>query len=128
MNLNVEKEMELIEKNLFFLVVLTKSINKILKEEIKEEEKVAHPFNMNRNSFKSHWRPVSYKKFLPSDKRPLDPNSFKNNYKNRPMKDERHIQPRFIVPQSTPPNKQWQRKEHRKFSQSLTLYTQKERL
>ena len=35
MNLNVEKEMELIEENSFFPVVLTKSINEVLKEEIK---------------------------------------------------------------------------------------------
>ena len=105
MNLNVEKEMELIEKNSFSLVVLTKSINEVLKEEIKEEEKVAHPFNMNRNSFKSHWRPVSHMKFLPSDKRPLDINTLKNNHKNRLTKDGRPIQPRFMVPQSTPPNK-----------------------
>ena len=106
MNLNVEKEMELIEKNLFSLMVLTKSINEVSKEEIKEKEKVAHPFNMNRNSFKSHWRPVSHKKFFPSDKRLPDPNSFKNNHENRPMKDGRPVQPRFMVPQSTPPNKQ----------------------
>ena len=105
MNLNAEKKMELIEENSFFLVVLTKPINEVLKEEIKKEEKVAHPFNMNRNSFKSHWRPVYHKKFLPSDKRPPDPNSFKNNHKNRPIKDGRPIQPRFMVPKSTPPNK-----------------------
>ena len=72
----------------------TKSINMDsrllvdLKKEIKKEEKMAHPFNMNRNSFKSHWIPVSHKKFLPSDKRPPDPNLFKNNHKNKPMKDE----------------------------------------
>ena len=97
MNLNTEKKMELIEKNSFSPVVLTKSINEVLKEEIKEEEKVAHPFNMNRNNFKSHWRPVSHKKFLPLDKRPHDPNPFKNNHKNRPMKDERPVQPRFML-------------------------------
>ena len=108
----------------------TKSINMDsrllvdLKKKIKEKEKVAHPFNMNRNSFKSHWIPVSHKKFLPSDKRPPDPNPFKNNHKNRAIKNERPVQPRFMVPQSTPPNKQWRRKEHRKFSQPLT-HTQK---
>ena len=106
MNLNVEKKMELIEKNSFSPVVLTKSINEVLKEEVKEEEKVAHPFNMNQNNFKSHWRPVSHKKFLPSDKRPPDPNPFKNNHKNRPIKDERPVQPRFMMPRSAPPNKQ----------------------
>ena len=107
MNLNVEKEMELIEENSFSPVVLTKSINEVLKEKVKEEEKVAHPFNINRNSFKIYWRPVSHKKFLPSDKRPPNPNSFKNNHKNRPMKDGRPVQPRFMVPQSAPPNKLW---------------------
>ena len=107
MNLNVEKEMKLIEENLFFPVVLTKSINEVLKEEIKQEEKVAHSFNMNRNSFKSYWRPVSHNKFLPSDKRIPDLNSFKNNHKNRPIKDRRPIQPGFIVPQFAPLNKQW---------------------
>ena len=54
MNLNTEKKMELIEKNSFFPVVLTKSINEVLKKEFKEEEKVAHSFNMNLNRFKSH--------------------------------------------------------------------------
>ena len=44
------------------------------------------------------------------------------------MKDGRPIQPRFMVPQSAPPNKQLCRKEHRKFSQPLTPHTQKERL
>ena len=82
---------------------------------------------MNPNRFKSHWRPISDNKFLPSDKSPPDPNPFKNNHKNSPMKDERPVQPRFMVPQSAPPNKQWQRKEHRKFSQPLT-HTQKGRL
>ena len=43
------------------------------------------------------------------------------------MKDGRPVQPRFIVPQSAPPNKQWQRKEHVKFSQPLS-HTQKGRL
>ena len=76
MNLNVEKEMELIEENSFSPVVLTKSINEVLKEEIKEEEKVAHPSNINPNRFKSHWRSISHKKFLPSDKRPPDLNLF----------------------------------------------------
>ena len=71
----------------------TKSINMDsrplmdLKKKIQEKENVAHPSNMNPNRFKSHWRPVSHKKFLPSDKRPPDPNSFKNNHKNKPMKD-----------------------------------------
>ena len=95
----------MIEENSLSSLAPTNSINEVLKEEIKKEEKVAHPFNMNRNSFKSHWRPVSHKKFLLSDKRSPDPNSFKNNHKNRPMKDGRPIQPRFMVPQSAPPNK-----------------------
>ena len=43
------------------------------------------------------------------------------------MKDGWHVQPRFMMQQCTPPNKQWQRKEYRKFSQSLT-HTQKGRL
>ena len=43
------------------------------------------------------------------------------------MKEEKHVQPRFMVPQFAPPNKQWRRKEHRKFSQPLT-HTQKGRL
>ena len=42
------------------------------------------------------------------------------------MKDRRPVQPRFMIPQSAPPNKLWQRKEHRKFSQPLT-HTQKGR-
>ena len=44
------------------------------------------------------------------------------------MNDGRPVQPRFMVPQFTPPNKQWRRKEHRKFSQPLTPHTQKGRL
>ena len=44
------------------------------------------------------------------------------------MKDGRPVQPRFMVPQSTPPNKQWHRKEHRKFSLPLTSHTEKGRL
>ena len=43
------------------------------------------------------------------------------------MKDRRHVQPRFMVPHSAPPNKQWQRKEYKKFSQPLT-HTHKGRL
>ena len=69
-------------------MVPTNSINVVLEEKIKEEKKVVQPSNTNPNRFKSHWRPVSHKKFLPSDKRPPDPNLFKNNHKNKPMKDE----------------------------------------
>ena len=86
----------------------TKSINMdsrplVYLKKIKEKEKVAHPSNMNPNGFKSHGRPISDNIFL--DKRLPDPNPFKNNHKNRPMKDERPVQPRFIVPQFAPPNK-----------------------
>ena len=111
MNLNIEKKTNLIEKNSLFSMASTKSINMDsrplvdLKKKIKEKKKVAHPSNMNPNRFKSHWRPISNNKFLPANKRPLDPNPFKNNHKNRPMKDERHVKPRFMVPHSAPPNK-----------------------
>ena len=127
MNLNAEKETELMEKNSLSSLVSTNSVKVNLKKKIKEEGKGVHSSNINPNRFKSHWRPVSHKKFLPSDKRPPNPNLFKNNHKNRPMKDGKHVQPRFMLPQSAPPNKQWQRKEHRKFSQPLT-HTQKRRL
>ena len=43
------------------------------------------------------------------------------------MKDGKLVQPRFMVPQFAPPNKQWQRKKHMKFSQPLT-HNQKEKL
>ena len=93
MNLNAEKKTNLIEKNSLSVMASTKYINMDsrplmdLKKKIKEKEKVAHPSNMNPNRFKIHWRPVSHKKFLSSNKRPPDPNSFKNNHKNKPMKD-----------------------------------------
>ena len=92
MNLNVEKKTELIEKNSLSSLSHTNSINMILEEKINEEEKEVYSSNINPNRFKSHWRPVFYKKFLPLDKRPSDLNSFKNNYKNRPIKDGRPIQ------------------------------------
>ena len=104
MNLNAEKETELMEKNSLSSLASANSIKLNLKKKIKEKE-VVQPSNMNLNRFKSHWRPISNKKFLPSDKRPPDPNSFKNNHKNRPMQDGRPMQPRFMVPQSAPPNK-----------------------
>ena len=127
MNFNVEKETELIEENSLFSLAPTNSINIVLKEKIKEKGKGVHSSNINPNRFKSHWRTVSHKKFLLSDKRPPDLNSFKNNHKNRPIKVERPVQPRFMVPQSASPKKQWQRKEHRKFSQPLT-HTHKRRM
>ena len=107
MNLNVEKKTELIEENSLSSLAPTNSINMVLEEKIKEEGKGVHSSNINPNRFESHWRPISHKKFLPSNKRPPDLNSFKNNHKNRPMKDGRPVQPRFMVPQSAPPNKQW---------------------
>ena len=70
MNMNAENEMKLIEKNSFFSMALTKYINIVLEKKIKEKEKGAHPSNMNPNRFKSHWRPVSHKKFLQLNKRP----------------------------------------------------------
>ena len=82
MNLNAEKETELIKENSFSSMASTRSINEDLRKKIREKE-VVHPSKMNPNRFKSHWRPVSHKKFLSSNKRPLDPNSFKNNHKNR---------------------------------------------
>ena len=91
MNLNIEKKTELIEENSHSLLAPTNFINMILEEKIKEEGKGVHSSNINLNKFKSHWRPVSHKKFLPSDKRPPDPNSFKNNYKIRPIKDGRPV-------------------------------------
>ena len=103
MNIKIEKKTGLIEENSLYSLAPTNSINVVLEEKIKEEEKeVVQPSNMSPNTFKSHWRPVSHKNFLPSDKRPFDLNSFKNNHKNRLMKDESPAQPRFIVPQSAP--------------------------
>ena len=92
MNLNVEKKTELIDKNSLFSLAPTNSINIVLEDKIKEEGKGVHSSNINPNRFKSHWRPVSHKKFLPSDKRPPNQNSFKNNHKYR------SVQPKFMVP------------------------------
>ena len=97
MNLNAEKETKLIEENLFFSMASTKFVNmdsrilEDLKKKIKEEQKGVHPLDMNPNKFKSHWMTISHKNFLPLDKRPPDPNSFKNNHKNKPMKDGRSV-------------------------------------
>ena len=107
MILNAEKKTNLIEENSLSSMASTKYVNMDsrplvdLKKKIKEKEKVAHPSNMNPNKFKSQWRHVSHKNFLPSNKRPPNPKSFKN----KPIKDRRYVQPRFMVPQSTPPNK-----------------------
>ena len=106
MNLNVEKKTELIEENSLSSLAPTNSINMVLEEKIKEKEKGVHSSNINPNRFKSHWRPVFHKKILPLDKRPPDLNLFKKNHKNRPMKDGRPVQPRFMVPQSAPPIRQ----------------------
>ena len=95
MNLNVEKETKLMEKNSLSSLASTNYVKVNLKNTIKE---LVHPSNMNPNRFKSHWMPVSHKKFLPSDKRLPDPNLFKTNHKNRLMKDWRPVQSRFIAP------------------------------
>ena len=54
MNMNAENEMKLIEENSFFSMALTKSINIVLEEKIKEKEKGAHPSNMNPNKFRNY--------------------------------------------------------------------------